>query len=228
MATNTEEHCGSTAADAAHERSQTTLHDTCTNQDATNRRRHKRAGYTGRIPRQDHRQQRNGTHTNRADHEAATTTAHQQHHSCSHHLTVNRPHASRPTPNQPGVHGSKRKRRPTGWQHRGAPRPPTTMPTNKTGLYHHATDQPTLTNHTATAPYDRATGHIDLLRTPGPPGERKLDRVRRCECAPGHASPVARACSSRLTPTENQPRWGCLQDRAFGLAPGPWAPESGG
>ena len=44
MATSTDEHCDSTAADAAHERSQTTLHDTCTNQDATNRRRHKRAG----------------------------------------------------------------------------------------------------------------------------------------------------------------------------------------
>ena len=44
IATNTEEHCDSTAADAAHERSQTTLQDTCTNQDATNRRRHKRAG----------------------------------------------------------------------------------------------------------------------------------------------------------------------------------------
>ena len=41
---------------------------------------------------------------------------------------------------------------------------------------------------------------------------------------PRHASPVARASPSRLTPTENQPRWGCLQDRAFGLAPGPWAP----
>ena len=44
MATCTEEHCDSTAADAAHERSETALHDTCTNQDATNRRRHKRAG----------------------------------------------------------------------------------------------------------------------------------------------------------------------------------------
>ena len=42
----------------------------------------------------------------------------------------------------------------------------------------------------------------------------------------------ATACESRstcfFTPTENQPRWGCLQDRAFGLAPGPWAPQSGG
>ena len=100
-------------------------------------------------------------------------------------------------------------------------------PQTKPGLYHHATDRPTLTNY-AEPLKDRPTNHNDLLRTPGPPGERKLDRVRRRECAPRHASPVARASSSRLTPTENQPRWGCLQDRAFGLAPGPWAPESGG
>ena len=74
--------------------------------------------------------------------------------------------------------------------------------------------------------YNRPTNRNELLRAPGPPGERKLDPVRRREYASRHASPVARASSSRLTPTENQPRWGCLQDRAFGLAPGPWAPES--
>ena len=91
-----------------------------------------------------------------------------------------------------------------------------------------AADTAALTYLLTYLPYDRPTGHNDLLRTPGPPGERKLDRVRRCECAPRHASPVARASSSRLSPTENQLRWGCLQDRAFGLAPGPWAPESGG
>ena len=51
MATNTEEHCDSTAADAANKRSQATLHDTCTNQDATNRHRHERAGYTGSFRR---------------------------------------------------------------------------------------------------------------------------------------------------------------------------------
>ena len=44
MTKNTEEHCDSTATDAANKRSQTTLHDTCTNQDATSRRRHERAG----------------------------------------------------------------------------------------------------------------------------------------------------------------------------------------
>ena len=30
--------------------------------------------------------------------------------------------------------------------------------------------------------------------------------------------------ASRLL--ENQPRWGCLQDRALGLATGPWAPDA--
>ena len=76
--------------------------------------------------------------------------------------------------------------------------------------------------------YHRPTDDNNLLRTPGPPGERKLDRVRRREYASRHASLVARASSSRLTPTENQPRWGCLHDKAFGPAPGPWAPDSGG
>ena len=72
-------------------------------------------------------------HADQADHDAAKTNAHQLHRGCSRHLTANRPHASRPTPNQPGVHGSKRERRPSGWRHFGAPRPPTTMSANKTG-----------------------------------------------------------------------------------------------
>ena len=80
----------------------------------------------------NHRQQRDGTHANQANHEAAKTTVHQPHRGCSRDLTVNRPHASRSTPNQPGVHGLQREQRPTGWRHRGAPRPPTTIPTNKT------------------------------------------------------------------------------------------------
>ena len=108
----------------------TSLHYTWTNQDPTQQHRNERAGYTNNIRLYDQRQHRDGTHANQADHEAAKTTAHQPHRSCSHNLTVNRPHASQPTPNLPGVHGSKRKRRPTGWQHRGAPRPPTTVPTN--------------------------------------------------------------------------------------------------
>ena len=78
------------------------------------------------------RQQRDGTHANQADDEAAKTTAHQPYRSCSRDLTVNRPHASRPTLNQPGSHGLKREWRPTGWPRHGAPRLATTIPTNKT------------------------------------------------------------------------------------------------
>ena len=62
----------------------------------------------------DHRQQHDRTHANQADHEAAKTAAYPSHRSCSRDLTVNRPHASRQRPNQPGVHGSKREQRLTG------------------------------------------------------------------------------------------------------------------
>ena len=84
------------------------------------------------VRRCNHRQQRDRTDANQADHEAAKTTAHQPHRSCDRNLTVDRPHASRPTPNQPGVHRSQQERRPTGWRNRGVPRLPTTIPTNKT------------------------------------------------------------------------------------------------
>ena len=150
----------------------------------------------------------------------------QPHRSCSRDLPVNRPHASRATSNQPGVHRSKREQRPTGWPHHDAPHPPTTIHMNKTERHDSTITQPTsstLTNNDEPL-NDRPTNQNDLLRTPGPPEERKLDRVRRRECAPRHASPVARASSSRLTPTENQPRWGW---RGQGLWPGsgPLAPR---
>ena len=99
--------------------------------------------YTNNIRRYNHRQQSDRTHANEADHEAAKITAHQRRRSCSRDLTVNRPHASQPTPNQPGVHGSKRERRSTGWRHRGAPRPTTTIPTNKTDHRDSTITQPT-------------------------------------------------------------------------------------
>ena len=67
-------------------------------------------------------------------------------------------------------------------------------------LYHYATDQLAVTNYT---------------KPPGPPGERNLNRVSQREHASRHASPVARASSSHLTPTENQPRRGCLQDKCL-------------
>ena len=46
--------------------------------------------------------------------------------------TMNRPHASRPTPDRLGMQGTKRKRRPLGWRQHAAPRPPITIPKNTT------------------------------------------------------------------------------------------------
>ena len=116
----------------------TTLHYTAlTNQDTTDQRRHERTGYANHI-----RQQSDGTHANQADQRAAKTTAHQPHRSCSRNLTINRPHASLPTLNQPGVHGSKRERRQTGWPHHGAPHPPTTVPTDTTEHRNSTSTQP--------------------------------------------------------------------------------------
>ena len=71
--------------------------------------------------------------------------------------------------------------------------------------------------------------HIPLLRAdvtwgnytkhPAPLGERKLHRIRRHEHASQHASPIARASSSRLRPTENRRGWGLPGHRS--PAPGP-------
>ena len=80
---------------------------------------------------------------NHADHEAAKTTTHQPNRSGSRDLTINRPHAGRPASNQPGLHGSKRQRRPTGWPHHAVPRPPTTIPTKKTEHQDSTITQPT-------------------------------------------------------------------------------------
>ena len=98
--TNTTEHRNSTITNPTNQHQQTTLHYTWTNQDATNQHRNGRAGYTNNIRLYDHRQKRDRTHTNQADHDAPKTAAHRPHRSCSRDLTVNRPHASRPTPKQ--------------------------------------------------------------------------------------------------------------------------------
>ena len=74
--------------------------------------------------------QRQGTNAERTDQEATNTTAHQQNRYSEHDVTINRPHARRPTPNWPDMHWPVRERRPTGWRQRGEPRPPTTMTTN--------------------------------------------------------------------------------------------------
>ena len=122
------------------------------------------------VRRCNHRQQRDGTHANQADHEAAKTTAHQPHRSCSRDLTINRPHASRRTPNHPGVHGSQRERRPTGWRHCCAPHSPTTIPTNKTERCDSTITQRTAINklrRTIKRPTDRPQRPTSNPRLPG-------------------------------------------------------------
>ena len=143
ISTNTTEHRNSTITNPTNQHYPTTLHYTWTYQDANNQQRNGRAGYTNNIRLYDHRQQRDRTQANQADHEVAKTIAHQPHRSCSRDLTVNRPHASRPTSNQPGVHGLKRERRPMGSPHHGSPSSPTTIPTNKTEHRNSTTTNPT-------------------------------------------------------------------------------------
>ena len=46
--------------------------------------------------------------------------------------TMDRPDASRPTPNRRGMQGSEQERSPMGWRQHAAPRPATTIPTNTT------------------------------------------------------------------------------------------------
>ena len=155
------------------------------------------------------RQQQQKPNNEQADQKAADTPKHQPNSCGNNDATIYRPHESRPTSNQSDMQGAIRERRPTGWRHHGEPGPPTTIPTDMTAHRSCTITQPRNLRQRTTC-------------NPRLPEERKLDRVRRRGCAPQHASPVARASSSRLTPTENQSRWGCLQDRAYGLAPGPW------
>ena len=121
MPRDTREHRNSTSTQPADQHNHTTLRCNRTTQDATNRRRRERTGYTNNIRLCNHRQQHDGTLANQTDQEAAKTSAHQPHRSCSRDLTINRQHARRPTLNQPGVHGSRRERRPTGRPHRDVP-----------------------------------------------------------------------------------------------------------
>ena len=99
----------------------------------TNQQRNKQGTHAKKRP-----LQRQGTNAEQANHEVANTTTHQQDYCSGHDVTINKRHASRPTPNCPGMHCSKQERRPTGW------RPPTTIPTNTTE--HHIT---TITNPTS-------------------------------------------------------------------------------
>ena len=96
----------------------------------TNEHRIKQNTCTQQIPLRKRPLQRQKTIAEQTDQEGTNTTAHQQNHYNEHNVTINRPHACRPTPNWPDMHGPVRERRPTGWRHRGEPRPPTTMPRN--------------------------------------------------------------------------------------------------
>ena len=78
------------------------------------------------------RQQQKKPKDEQANHKAADTPKHQPNICGNNDATINRPHASRPTSNQPDMQGSIQKRLPTGWRHHGAPGPPTTIPTDTT------------------------------------------------------------------------------------------------
>ena len=97
---------------------------------STSQHRNQQNACTQRIRQRERPLQRKGTNAERTDQEATNTTTHQQKRYSEHNVTINRPHTRRPTPNWPDVHGPVRERRPTGWRHRGEPRPPTTMTTN--------------------------------------------------------------------------------------------------
>ena len=96
----------------------------------TNQHRNKQNTCTQQMRLRKRPLEQQGTNAEQTDQEATSTTAHQQNHYSEHDVTINRLHAHRPTPNWPDRHGRVPERRPTGWRHRGEPRPPTTMPTN--------------------------------------------------------------------------------------------------
>ena len=120
-------------------------------------------------------QHQKGPNDEQADHKAATTTMHQPNRCSNNNATINRPHASCPTPNQPGMQGSKQERRPTGWRHHGAPSPPTTIPTDTTEHRNSTIIQPTnLRQRTTSNP--RPPG-----RAQAQPSQEACVRVTACE-----------------------------------------------
>ena len=125
------------------------------------------------------RQQQKRPNDEQAEHKAANTTMHQPNRCSNNDTTINRPHLSRPTPNAPGMQGSKRERCPTGWRHHGAPLQPTTITTDTTEHRNSTTIQPTnLRQRTTSNP-----------RLPGRAQARPSQGVRLC----------AAACESRST-----------------------------
>ena len=65
----------------------------------TKQHRNRHDNYTNNVRPRKRPLQRQGTNAEQADHEVAKTTVHQQKRCSSHNMTINRPHASRPTPN---------------------------------------------------------------------------------------------------------------------------------
>ena len=65
----------------------------------TNQHQNKQGTNANKIRLRKRPLQRQGTNAEQADHEAANSTAYQQNHYSGHDLTINRPQASRPTPN---------------------------------------------------------------------------------------------------------------------------------
>ena len=65
-----------------------------------------------RLPERPLRRQ--GTKAEQTNQEATNTTAHQHNHYSGRDVIMNRPHAHRPTPSWPGVHGPVREQRPAG------------------------------------------------------------------------------------------------------------------
>ena len=114
-----------------------------------------------------------------ADHKAADTAGYQPNCCRRNDPTVSRPHASRPTPNQPGMQGAKRERCPMGWQHHDAPRSQATIPTNAPQRQDSTIKRPTNQPQRPTS-------------NPRPPG--------RAQARPSQeASVCATACESRST-----------------------------
>ena len=71
----------------------------------TNQHRTKQNTCTQQIRLRKRPLQRQGTNAEQTDEEATNTTAHQQNHYSEHNVTIKRPHARRPTPNWPDMHG---------------------------------------------------------------------------------------------------------------------------
>ena len=153
-------------------------------------------------------QQHQRPYGEQADHKAANATMHQPNHCRNNVPTISRPHASRPTLNQLACKCCNG---------HGIPQVADTMVRTARGQPYPRTQQ-----NSANLPlYNQPTNCDELLRTPSPLEERKLDRVRRREHASQHASPEARASSSRLTPTETNSGGAACRTRplAWPLAP---------